>query len=188
MSVLKRLTEEYFGKTERDEDKLPPNNIIDMKPVDMGKDIPFFISDRDLIINESDTLYNESDTFYYDYVKEIENKIQKTGWQLPPLDFINSFIEYSNPFRPGTDFKGKEEFDCKCTENYGIIKSKKTGSELKFNISGDSQRYWLDNKDKKTNIINGFFIYNGLEKYNTIFHEVYMYKHQKGKIRLIKQK
>lgn len=181
MSVLKRLTEEYFGKIERDEDKLPPNNIIDMKPVDMGKDIPFFISDRDLIINESDT-------FYYDYVKEIENKIQKTGWQLPPLDFINMFIECFSPFRPGTDFKGKEEFDCKCTENYGIIKSKKTSSELKFNISGDNPKYWLDNKDEKRHIIDGFLIYNGLEKYNTIFHEVYIYKHQKGRIRLIKKK
>lgn len=173
MSVLKRLTEEYFGKIERDEDKLPSNNIIDMKPVDMGKDIPFFISDRDLIINESDT-------FYYDYVKEIENKIQKTGWQLPPLNFIEYFI----PFKPGMDFKEKEEFDYKCTENYGIIKSKKTGSKLKFNISGDNPNYWLNNKDNKTDILYGFLIY----KHNTIFQKVYMFKNRKGRIRLIKQK
>ena len=72
---------------ERIEDKLPKNNIKELKPVDLGLD--FLIADNRLSLNGKE-FFKLNDIYHY-----LPN-IEKTGWRLPTIDEVNELcnLEY----------------------------------------------------------------------------------------------
>ncbi|MCM1217055.1 MAG: hypothetical protein NC548_21365 [Lachnospiraceae bacterium] len=64
----------------RIEDKLPPNNLKDLKPIDIG--LPFLIADDVLWINKTKFFSLNDETY------SLIDKIEKTGWRLPTVDDV----------------------------------------------------------------------------------------------------
>lgn len=81
------INEGFLSKTlnraktgvERKEDQLPPNNLKDLKEVDLHPSLPFVFADEDLEFNGSNKLTGDD---VYTYI----DKIEESGWRLPSRD------------------------------------------------------------------------------------------------------
>lgn len=161
-------------------------NIDELKEIDLGPQVPFYWADIDLKAN-GDTEFNR------DTVDEMLPQIKKTGWRLPYGPFeLKSFI------------KSIIRYDCFTTEFksyfYGIIRNEDTGASLKFDISNEfGESYWAEDDYRKTypnervasNTERSFYVgeeYFEGNKKMCLISTNNRERHQKAKIRLVKDK
>lgn len=133
MGVLLKLTKEYFGESQRNEDKFV-TNIEEMKEIDLGKNFPLIFADRDLIVNDMNTFT------WYD-VERFLDKIKKTGWDLPPYKGFESMFE-------------NLDFEWKSNDNMVVIGTKESNEKICFDVSNSifwGKCYWLEADRKPSN-------------------------------------
>ena len=86
MGILKKITDEYFGKVKREEDDIK-SNIKYLSPVDIGGSVLW--ANRDFVV-KSDWYSKHGDYLKYSEVFGI--KFEK-GWRLPTVDeFLELFF------------------------------------------------------------------------------------------------
>lgn len=133
MGILKKITDEYFGDFEREEDKFV-TNIADMKEIDLGDDFPVVFADRDLVVNGIE---------YFNFKETVEmyEKIKETGWRMPDYyTFDRMFYGSTRPWIGKKSIRGSfKQYD-------GVkIYSMKTGETLVFNTDKKyGESYWCE--------------------------------------------
>ena len=92
-SIWSDMQERGTGDTIKKEDEII-TNIKDMKPVDLGSDVPFYFADIDLEVNGEFK-------FTWEEVKGFIQKIEETGWELPagPKGMQSIFYNGNQPPR-----------------------------------------------------------------------------------------
>lgn len=147
MGILKKITDEYFGESKRDEDKFI-SNIADMKEIDLGDDFPVVFSDRDLVVNGIE-YFNFTDLL------DMYEKIKETGWDMPDYyTFDKMFYKTSGPWTAKNSIRSSfKEY------KGGKIYSMKTGETLVFDTDKKyGERYWCAPEESllKINYERGF--------------------------------
>lgn len=131
MGVLKKLTDEYFEKAVREEDRFD-SNIKEMKEVNIDDSVPVLFADRDLVVDGHE---------YFDFYElcDMLPKIEKRGWTLPDrYDFDNWFYAIRGPWEPHDYIKSKF-----VQYKGGVITGKKTNEKLVFNTDKQyGEDYW----------------------------------------------
>lgn len=103
MGILKNITDEYFGKTKREEENIK-SNIKYLKPIDMGGSVLW--ANRDFIVK------NGGNFEYGDFFQGSEVKGMKfeRGWRVPTVDeflelfFVKGVIKVIKPIRNHTSY------------------------------------------------------------------------------------
>ena len=92
-SIWSDMQERGTGDTIKKEDQII-TNIKDMKPVDLGSDVPVYFADIDLEVNGEVK-------FTWEEVKGFIQKIEETGWELPagPKGMHSIFYNGNQPPR-----------------------------------------------------------------------------------------
>ena len=92
-SIWSDMQERGTGDTIKKEDQII-TNIKDMKPVDLGSDVPVYFADIDLEVNGEVK-------FTWEEVKGFIQKIEETGWELPagPKGMQSIFYNGNQPPR-----------------------------------------------------------------------------------------
>jgi len=177
MDVLLKLTKEYFGKLQRDEDKFV-TNIDEMEEVDLGRSFPIIFADRDLIINGQDY-------FNWFFVESVLEKIKKTGWDLPPYKgFDEMFYKSTYPHR-----KKDIIIDNWISFEGGTITTTETSQVLHFNSNRQfGETYWCSPDRDLSNSDTARCFNMGDTRFEAIVVTNNEPKEGKCKIRLVKYK
>lgn len=177
MRVLSKLTDEYFGKSEREEEKIV-TNIDELQEVDLGKSFPIIFADRDLNINGQE---------YFDwfYVESILDKIKKTGWTLPPYKgFDKMFYKSTYPH-----IKKDNIINNFVSYEGGMIKTAESDQILRFETNrAFGETYWLDADKDLSNSKTARAFNMGDTRFDAIVISNNEPKEAKCKIRLAKYK
>ncbi|MCM1217056.1 MAG: hypothetical protein NC548_21370 [Lachnospiraceae bacterium] len=145
MRKLSQINEGFLSKTlnraktgeERNEDKLPQNNIKNLKEVDLG--FPIVFANRDLIIGD------KTDFTWFEF-EEYRKSIENTGWRLPGWDEIIQYFLKSkySPEELRDDISINYTYD-QFEGTHLVITRKSFKDELDIVIFNDcSQSYWSD--------------------------------------------
>lgn len=167
------------------------NNIKEMKPIDLGDDIPVYVADID---------YEEGgiDHFTWDEAMEINEKIKDTGWRLPYGSHEICDIFFKDRHLPH-DLKNYLKKEKNFDELWVSFTSEKTGEKVMFEIEAKNPKYpcsgyWCDwEKNPPKSALNSdnvrkFLIGNCGFDYGTLIGTNNAEKNNLNKIRLVKDK
>jgi hypothetical protein len=137
------------GIAVRKEDKII-TNIDEIKPVDLGSNVPIYFADRDLEVN------GEIE-FTWEEVLGFITNIEKTGWELPPGPKGMQYLFYSGNQPPrfnNEDYKKKW-----IPFQGGILTSRENDVELHFPSNNKHvTNYWCADDNYKKGDLDTYMI------------------------------